>query len=88
MNGPVVWGFIGTPFNDNNPNDAAKCAREAVEDGSVAVVGSFTVYGKQVTDILSAAGIPYVGSGAITEAEYSCKTCYQFDAGSARRETP
>jgi uncharacterized protein (TIGR03118 family) len=21
-NGPVVWGFIGTPFNDNNPNDA------------------------------------------------------------------
>jgi hypothetical protein len=20
-NGPVVWGFIGTPFNDNNPND-------------------------------------------------------------------
>ena len=22
VNGPVVWGFIGTPFNDNNPNDA------------------------------------------------------------------
>ncbi|HEY0078124.1 MAG TPA: TIGR03118 family protein [Pyrinomonadaceae bacterium] len=21
-NAPVVWGFIGTPFNDNNPNDA------------------------------------------------------------------
>lgn len=21
-NGPVVWGFIGTPFNDDNPNDA------------------------------------------------------------------
>jgi hypothetical protein len=21
-NGPVVWGFFGTPFNDNNPNDA------------------------------------------------------------------
>jgi hypothetical protein len=20
-NGPVVWGFIGLPFNDNNPND-------------------------------------------------------------------
>ncbi len=20
-NGPVVWGFVGTPFNDNNPND-------------------------------------------------------------------
>ena len=21
INGPVVWGFFGTPFNDNNPND-------------------------------------------------------------------
>src|SRR5207253_10286771 len=23
VNGPVTWGFFGTPFNDNNPNDAA-----------------------------------------------------------------
>ena len=23
VNGPVVWGFFGAPFNDNNPNDAA-----------------------------------------------------------------
>jgi uncharacterized protein (TIGR03118 family) len=22
-NGPVVWGFVGSPFNDNNPNDQA-----------------------------------------------------------------
>jgi uncharacterized protein (TIGR03118 family) len=22
VNGPVVWGFFGTPFNDNNPNDS------------------------------------------------------------------
>jgi len=22
VNGPVVWGFFGAPFNDNNPNDA------------------------------------------------------------------
>ena len=21
VNGPVVWGFFGAPFNDNNPND-------------------------------------------------------------------
>jgi hypothetical protein len=21
INGPVVWGFFGAPFNDNNPND-------------------------------------------------------------------
>lgn len=23
VNGPVVWGFFGAPFNDNNPNDVA-----------------------------------------------------------------
>ena len=23
VNGPVVWGFFGAPFNDNNPNDAS-----------------------------------------------------------------
>jgi uncharacterized protein (TIGR03118 family) len=23
VNGPVVWGFFGSPFNDNNPNDQA-----------------------------------------------------------------
>jgi len=22
VNGPVVWGFFGSPFNDNNPNDS------------------------------------------------------------------
>jgi len=22
VNGPVVWGFFGSPFNDNTPNDA------------------------------------------------------------------
>jgi uncharacterized protein (TIGR03118 family) len=23
VNGPVVWGFFGNPFNDNNPNDSS-----------------------------------------------------------------
>ncbi|MCM3901330.1 MAG: TIGR03118 family protein [Pyrinomonadaceae bacterium] len=25
-NGPVVWGFFGNPFNDNNPNDVVSAA--------------------------------------------------------------
>lgn len=25
-NGPVVWGFLGNPFNDNNPNDVVSTA--------------------------------------------------------------
>jgi uncharacterized protein (TIGR03118 family) len=36
VNGPVVWGFFGTPFNDNNPNDAT------VTPTSGGVGGTFT----------------------------------------------
>ena len=34
-NGPVVWGFIGTPFNDNNPNDAVVTPFSSGVGGSV-----------------------------------------------------
>jgi hypothetical protein len=34
-NGPVVWGFIGTPFNDNNPNDAVVTPFSVGVGGSV-----------------------------------------------------
>jgi uncharacterized protein (TIGR03118 family) len=34
-NGPVVWGFIGTPFNDNNPNDAVVTPLPVGVGGSV-----------------------------------------------------
>jgi uncharacterized protein (TIGR03118 family) len=36
VNGPVVWGFFGTPFNDNNPNDTT------VTPTSGGVGGTFT----------------------------------------------
>ncbi|HEX8489429.1 MAG TPA: CHRD domain-containing protein, partial [Chthoniobacterales bacterium] len=34
-NAPVVWGFIGTPFNDNNPNDAVVTPFTSGVGGSV-----------------------------------------------------
>jgi len=37
VNGPVVWGFFGNPFNDNNPNDATNTPFTAP-----AVGGTFT----------------------------------------------
>jgi len=37
VNGPVVWGFIGSPFNDNNPNDA-----NVTPGGVGSVGGSFS----------------------------------------------
>ncbi len=36
VNGPVVWGFFGTPFNDNNPDD------HVVTPFSSGVGGSFS----------------------------------------------
>jgi uncharacterized protein (TIGR03118 family) len=30
VNGPVVWGFFGAPFNDNNPNDQVFFANSGV----------------------------------------------------------
>lgn len=35
VNGPVVWGFIGTPFNDNNPNDSVVTPFTSGVGGSV-----------------------------------------------------
>ena len=35
VNGPVVWGFIGAPFNDNNPNDAVVTPLPVGVGGSV-----------------------------------------------------
>jgi len=35
VNGPVVWGFFGNPFNDNNPND------QVVQPFSSGVGGTF-----------------------------------------------
>jgi len=39
MIAPVVWGFFGAPFNDNNPNDAVVTAFPA---GSGLVGGTFS----------------------------------------------
>ncbi len=36
VNGPVVWGFVGNPFNDNNPND------QVISPFSSGVGGSFS----------------------------------------------
>jgi hypothetical protein len=33
VNGPVVWGFFGAPFNDNNPNDQVFFPAPGVSSG-------------------------------------------------------
>jgi hypothetical protein len=56
-NGPVVWGFIGSPFNDNNPSDFVMTAFSSGVGGSFsgkwdAPEGNSTTLGAQLANIL------------------------------------
>jgi len=52
--------------NDNNdPNTAVGCARRAVKEKVVALVGGFSGFEPQVLPILERAGIPWVGNTAV-----------------------
>jgi ABC-type branched-subunit amino acid transport system substrate-binding protein len=50
--------------DQGDPNVAAQCARKAVSDKDVAVLGSYSQNAGQVLPILQAANIPYVGATA------------------------
>jgi uncharacterized protein (TIGR03118 family) len=57
VNGPVVWGFFGSPFNDNNPNDAVNTPFSAGGVGGTfsgkwdAPEGNGTTLAAQVTNL-------------------------------------
>jgi len=57
-NGPVVWGFIGTPFNDNTPNDVIVTPFATGVGGTVsgkwdAPEGNATTLAAQLDNILN-----------------------------------
>lgn len=60
---PVVWGFIGTPFNDNNPNDVVVTPFSTGVGGTVSgkwdlTEGNGTTFAAQLGNILS--GLSYI----------------------------
>jgi len=57
-NGPVVWGFFGSPFNDNNPNDVVFTPFATGVGGTIsgkwdALEGNNTTLTAQSANILS-----------------------------------
>ena len=63
VNGPVVWGFFGTPFNDNNPNDVVNTPLASGVGGTIsgkwdAPEGNNTTFAAQLSNIL--AGRAYI----------------------------
>jgi len=56
-------GIAGHPIelhvcdDKNDPNEATKCAREAVEEHAVGVVGSYSLFGENIMSILQSAAL-------------------------------
>ncbi|PRH76304.1 hypothetical protein C6N75_26390 [Streptomyces solincola] len=65
----------------NDPAKAAGCARRAVEEGAVAVVGSYTRNGRAALPPLEAAGIPYIGGYGVSDDEFSSPVSYPVNGG-------
>ncbi|GAA4808556.1 ABC transporter substrate-binding protein [Streptomyces ziwulingensis] len=68
--------------NDHNDNGgAAKCARRAVKEGAVAVVGSYSQHSDAFLPILEGAGIPYIGGYGTTNEEFTSPLSYPVNGG-------
>ncbi|NUK34213.1 ABC transporter substrate-binding protein [Streptomyces lunaelactis] len=68
---------------ENTPSGAATCARRAVKEGAVAVVGSYSQHGDAFMAPLEAAGIPFIGGYGISEEEFSSYLSYPVNGGQA-----
>ncbi len=64
-----------------DPNKAADCARQAVDEEVSAVVGGFTANGDAIMPILEAAGIPWFAPPGISTAELSSSDSYPITSG-------
>ncbi len=51
--------------DENDPNKAVACAREAITEEVAALVGGYTIFEPQVVPLIEKAGIPWVGPTAI-----------------------
>ncbi|MFJ8821431.1 ABC transporter substrate-binding protein [Streptomyces sp. NPDC102467] len=70
--------------NDHNDSvAAAKCARTAVDQHAVAVVGSYSQHGRAFLSPLESAGIPYIGGYGVSDAEFTSPLSYPVNGGQA-----
>ncbi|WP_078067404.1 ABC transporter substrate-binding protein [Streptomyces jeddahensis] len=68
--------------NDHNDTVGAQdCARRAVEKNVVAVVGSYSQFGRSFLAPLEGAGIPYIGGYGITDEEFTSPLSYPVNGG-------
>ncbi|MFJ3585861.1 ABC transporter substrate-binding protein [Streptomyces sp. NPDC090127] len=74
---------ILTCNEQNTSSGAAACARRAVREKVVAVVGSYSQNGRAFMAPLEAAEIPYIGGYGISEDEFTSPLSYPVNGGLA-----
>ncbi|WP_406061016.1 ABC transporter substrate-binding protein [Streptomyces sp. NBC_01077] len=74
---------ILTCNEQNTTAGAAACARRAVRENAVAVVGSYSQNGRAFMAPLEAAGVPYIGGYGISEDEFTSPLSYPVNGGQA-----
>ncbi|UQA93551.1 ABC transporter substrate-binding protein [Streptomyces halobius] len=82
-------GLSGHPLkvltcNDHNDSvAAAQCAQQAADKGAVAVVGSYSLFGRSFLSPLEVNGIPFIGGYGASEEEFSSPLSYPVNGGQA-----
>ncbi|MER5934792.1 ABC transporter substrate-binding protein [Streptomyces sp. NPDC002054] len=65
----------------NTPTGAADCARQAVAEKAVAVVGSYSQHGRAFMAPLENAGIPFIGGYGVSQEEFQSILSYPVNGG-------
>ncbi|MEU7065360.1 ABC transporter substrate-binding protein [Streptomyces sp. NPDC046161] len=65
----------------NTPTGAADCAREAIAQKAVAVVGSYSQHGRAFMAPLEAEGIPFIGGYGVSSEEFESTLSYPVNGG-------
>jgi ABC-type branched-subunit amino acid transport system substrate-binding protein len=67
--------------DEGDTNVAGRCARQAVTEGVVAVIGTISLYAPAIVPLLEAADIPYLGALPILPEDSDSPISYPLDAG-------
>ncbi|MEU8775003.1 ABC transporter substrate-binding protein [Streptomyces sp. NPDC048606] len=65
----------------NTPTGAADCARKAIAEKAVAVVGSYSQHGRAFMAPLEAEGIPFIGGYGVSAEEFQSTLSYPVNGG-------
>ncbi|TJZ52945.1 hypothetical protein FCH28_17410 [Streptomyces piniterrae] len=82
-------GLSGHPLrvltcNDRNDSvAAAQCAQRAADRGAVAVVGSYSQFGRSFMSPLEVKGIPFIGGYGASDEEFASPLSYPVNGGQA-----